>query len=150
MKPIAAVVLVAAALAACSTATSPGPSAALGRQAVLGISNGTPLTVAVYVNGQKVGTSVPGQAMDPIPFASLPALPWNVEARSSSGRVLTAMSVAVGAVTARTYPDGQGETAGAFGRVDLSCGRITIWAGYNQPSGPAPASPAGSPGDCNP
>jgi hypothetical protein len=60
------------------------------------------------------------------------------------------MDVAVGEVTATVYPDGHSEAGGAFGRVDLSCGRLTIWAGYDAPSGPVPPSPAGSPGDCAP
>jgi hypothetical protein len=37
-----------------------------------------------------------------------------------------------------------------MGRVDLSCGRLTIWAGDYPPSGPVYIKPAGSPGDCDP
>ncbi len=134
--------VVAFALAACGAAPSKAPT--------LGISNGTPLVVTLFVNGTAVGTANPGIALTPLDFASLPALPWAVEARSASGRVLTSMQVAVDSVTATTDSGGNVSTSGAIGRVDLSCGRLTIWAGYSPPSGPVPPSPAGSPGDCVP
>jgi hypothetical protein len=138
-----------ASLAACATAPSPSPAAQVG-QPVLGISNGTTLPVTLFVNGQAVGTATPGVAMPAIAFARLPPLPWTVEAPAPSGRVLTSMQVAVGSVTSTTDPQGNVETNGTMGRVDLSCGRLTIWAGYNQPSGPPPAPSAGSSGDCAP
>jgi hypothetical protein len=77
-------------------------------------------------------------------------LPWKVEARSPSGRVLTTMDVAIGSVTSTMYPDGHGESSGTMGRVDLSCGRLTIWAGDQAPSGPAPPPSPGMAGDCEP
>ena len=122
-----------------------GPIGQFGGRPVLGISNGTPMVVTLYLNGRVVETG-----LEPIDFASLPPLPWRVEARSPSGRVLTSMQVTTGDVWSTTDPSGNVETNGAMGRVDLSCGRITIWAGYYAPSGPPPASPAGSPGDCTP
>lgn len=81
-----------------------------------------------------------------IDVAALPPLPWNVEARPPSGRVLTSMQVRPGDVQSadsavHTIP---------IGRVDLSCGRITIWAGDVSPSGPPPFPSPGSPGDCAP
>jgi len=140
--------VVALAVTACGgpTATAP-PIGQFGGRAVLGISNGTPPAVSLYVNGQAVGTAMPGVGLEPLDFASLPPLPWTVEARSPSGRILTSMMVRSDSVVAT---HGNVETKGVFGRVDLSCGRITIWAGYNQPSGPVPPSPAGFPGDCVP
>jgi hypothetical protein len=133
-------VVVLASLAGCATSPSPTPTAQVGAP-VLGISNGTALPVTLFVNGQAVGTATPGVAMPTIAFASLPALPWTVEARSPSGRVLASMQVAAGSVTS---------TSGTLGRVDLSCGRLTIWAGYHEPSGPPPAPSPGSSGDCAP
>jgi hypothetical protein len=121
-----------------------------GGRPVLGIENGTPLAVTVFVNGKSVGTATPDVAMAPIDVLNLPPMPWTVEARAPSGRVLTTMNVKAGDVSATTDPSGNLETGGTIGRVDLSCGRITIWAGYSEPSGPAPPSPAGSPGDCAP
>ena len=120
----------------------------LGGRPVVGIANGTTLVVTLFVNGKDVGTATPGVGMEPIDFSSLPALPWTVEARSPSSRVLTSMNVKVGDVTAGNGANDNLATGGTLGRVDLSCGRITIWAGYFQPSGPVPPSPAGSPGDC--
>jgi hypothetical protein len=138
----------AAVLAACTT-TSPSVAPVAGRP-VLGIANGTNLTVKLFVNGESVGESRPGVGLPPIDFNNLPALPWTVEARSPSGRVLTSMRVEPGVVAMSTDPAGNLGTSGTIGRVDLSCGRVTIWAGYFAPSGPPPPSPAGSPGDCTP
>jgi hypothetical protein len=144
--------LVVGAVAACSSLAPSGSpattSARIGQfagRAVLGISNGTPLAVSLYVNGQPVGTAMPGVGLEPLDFSRLPPLPWTVEARSPSGRILTSMTVRSDSVAAT---NGNVETKGVFGRIDLSCGRITIWAGYNEPSGPVPPSPAGYPGDC--
>jgi hypothetical protein len=143
-----------AAFLAMSCQPMPGPSpSAIGEaldQPMLGIENGTALEVSVFVNGEQVGTAGAPGGMPPILFAYLPPFPWTVEARSPSGRVLTSMEVEEGSVMATAYPDGHVGTTGTFGRVDLSCGRITIWAGYSPPSGPPPASPAGSPVDCAP
>jgi hypothetical protein len=116
----------------------------------LGIANGTTLTVSLFVNGQLVGVSPPdarGPTIDP---NSLPPLPWTVEARSPTGRVLTSMIVEPGEVRTATGPGDQVSHSGTFGRVDLSCGRLTIWAGDVVPSGPIPPPSPGSPGDCVP
>jgi len=142
---------IAAGLAGCTTITpSQTPVVATARGPVLGIENGTTLTVELFVNGRSVGESRPGVGLSPVDFGSLPALPWTVEARSPSGRVLTSMTVEPGVVAISTDPAGNLGSSGTFGRVDLSCGRITIWAGYNAPSGPAPDPSGGSPGDCAP
>lgn len=121
----------------------------LGRPA-LGISNGTTLDVTLFVNGVRVGEYPAGGPPPVIRSADLPSLPWTVEARSASGRVLTSMRVEPGQVGSTTGPDGRVVTSGVFGRVDLSCGRLTIWAGDSQPSGPAPPESPGQPGDCLP
>lgn len=116
----------------------------------LSISNGTTLVVAIFVNGVRLGEVPPGGPSPVIYSSRLPALPWVVEAREPTGRVLTTMSVEPGQVYTTTRPDGGIHMSGAMGRVDLSCGRLTIWAGEIQPSGPAPAQPPGQPGDCVP
>ena len=131
----------------CGPAVTAQPIGQFGGRAVLGISNGTPLAVPLFVNDQAVGTAIQGAAFEPLDFASLPPQPWTVEARAPSERVLTSMEVRPDSVPVR---DGGVTFTGTFGRVDLSCGRITIWAGYFQPSGPVPASPAGTAGDCEP
>jgi len=116
----------------------------------LGIANGTTLTVSLFVNGQLVGVSPPNAPSPTIYPNSLPPLPWMVEAKSATGRVLTSMIVEPGEVRTATGPDGQISHNGTFGRVDLSCGRLTIWAGDVVPSGPAPPASPGTPGDCVP
>jgi hypothetical protein len=115
----------------------------------LGIENGTTLVVSVFVNGARVAESQPGGPPE-IPIAGLPPLPWTVEARTASGRLLTSMEVAEDQVSMTTRPDGGVSRRGAFGRVDLSCGRLTIYAGDVVPSGPAPLPNSGQPGDCVP
>ncbi len=124
-----------------SASRSPTPSPGLS------IANGTTLTVTLVVNGTMVGTFAPGVERDPIPATDLPALPWNVEARSPSGRVLTSMTVRPGDVWQTSLPNGEGSARGDGARVDLSCGRLDIWSGPPM-LGPAPGT--GSPGDCAP
>jgi hypothetical protein len=139
LVPIAAAV----ALVACNAASS-------ATRVNLGIANGTTLTVSLFVNGQLVADSPPDAPSPTIDPNSLPPLPWTVEARSATGRVLTSMIVEPGQVRTATGPDGQISYSGTIGRVDLSCGRLTIWAGDVVPSGPAPPPSPGSPGDCVP
>jgi hypothetical protein len=116
----------------------------------LGIANGTTLDVTLFVNGVRVAESRPGESSPTIETSTLPSLPWSVEVRTASGRLLTSMQVAEGQLWTTTRPDGGASSSGTFGRVDLSCGRLTIWAGEVQPSGPAPPPNAGQPGDCLP
>jgi hypothetical protein len=143
-----AVALLAVLLAGCHALG--GPSADPSSRPNLSVGNGTTLTVTLVVNGRPVGDFPGGVGPEPsIDIAALPPLPWNVEARSPSGRVLTSMMVKPGDIRTTTVPGGV-ETSGTFGRVDLSCGRLTIWAGDVMPLGPVPSSPAGHPGDCEP
>jgi hypothetical protein len=131
-------------LVACNPSSPSGPSG----PPTLGVANGTTLNVSLFVNGRHVGDYPPGGPDASIDPASLPSLPWTVEARSPSGRVLTSMTVATGQVSTTTGPGGETEYSGTLGRVDLSCGRLTIWAGDVTPSGPAPPPSPGQAGDC--
>jgi hypothetical protein len=145
-SPVSAVVfaiVVAVGCGASGQSASPASTPSPG----LSISNGTTLTVTLVVNGRPVGTFAPGTGRDPIPARDLPALPWQVEARSPSGRLLTSMSVHPGDVWATSEPNGEGRETGDGVRVDLSCGRLDIWSGPPL-LGPAPGP--GSPGDCAP
>ena len=156
--PLASLVcpgLVAALLAGCSllpSATPAGPMPPPGAVVVpaaqmdLGINNGTTLAIELVVNGTVVRQVDPGEA--PVLAADqLPALPWNVEVRSPSGRVLVGMTVRAGDVWTRDNEDGSSEAKVAAARVDLSCGRIDIWS-LIQMGGPAPGP--GVSGDCDP
>jgi len=114
----------------------------------LGVSNGTTLSVSIVVNGRPVRTFAPlSGTSDPIPAGELGPLPWAVEARSPSGRLLTSMTVHDGDVFATSLPGGGGSSRGDGARIDLSCGRLDIWAGPPL-VGPMPGS--GAPGDCDP
>jgi hypothetical protein len=115
----------------------------------LGVDNGTTLRVTLVVNGHPVAEVAPKTGRSDIKTLSLPELPWIVEARSPSGRVLTSMRVDMGDVTREVGPNYVG-TSGQMGRIDLSCGRLTIWAGPTEPSGPMPVGSVGTPGDCDP
>ena len=136
---------VVVAIAACNVLPPP-----LDERPKLGISNGTTLDVTLFVNGVRVAEYPAGGPQPEIDSSNFPALPWVVEARSATGRVLTSMTVAPGQVRTTAVPGGGTEHSGAVGRVDLSCGRLTIWAGDIQPSGPMPGEQPGEPGDCEP
>ena len=134
---------VAAAVAILLLAACMAPPAA---PAGVEVSNGTTLAVTIVVNGVALRAVAPSAGAS-IPVTQLPPLPWFVEARSPSGRVLTSMTVHAGDVTHTTTPNGGSEQRGVVGRVDLSCGRLDIWSGP-PPIGPMPGP--GLPGDCRP
>lgn len=147
-----------------TAATTPTGASAGAATAAPGISlfvdNGTTLAVALDVNGRRVGAFAPssGSSVDP---SALPPPPWSVVASTASGRALATMDVSASVAAqveacdrmllATPVPAGGiGPCPIPMGRVDLSCGRLTIYAGDSAPSGPMPPSPAGSPGDCRP
>ena len=139
-----------ASLAPSPTPTLPpgvSPTPDWGVDPPLGISNGTTLTVTLILTGKVIGTYPPGSGRSPLVIPNLPPLPWVVEARSPSGRLLTSMTVAAGELYETTTPNGGRTENGTLGRVDLSCGRLDINAGAPA-SGPAPGP--GKPGDCAP
>lgn len=113
----------------------------------LSISNGTTLDVTLVVNGRAIDTVPPGAQRDPLPAALLPTLPWLVEARSPSGRVLSSMTVRQGDVSRTSDGNGGVLLRGHAVRVDLSCGRLDLWSGPPM-AGPMPGP--GTPGDCAP
>jgi hypothetical protein len=105
-----------------------------------------PATIAVtlVVNGEVIQTVAAGGYEDPIKN-ELPGLPWDVETRSPSGRVLSSMTVHAGDVWHTTDPNGGGEDKGDAVRVNLSCGRLDVWSG---PPMLGPAFSPGPSGDC--
>ena len=113
----------------------------------LHVDNGTTLALTLVVNGQVIGVVAPRNA-GVFPQAALPALPWAVEARSSSGRVVLALAVGVGSVSDTVEPNGGRQHVAPGARVDLSCGRLDMYAGDTAMLGPAPGR--GVPGDCLP
>ena len=112
----------------------------------LGVDNGTTLPVSITVNGSMVDTVAP-KTQRSIGQAALPTMPWRVQALSPSGRVLLEFQVVAGAVSRTTNPDGSTSIHGAGNRVDLSCGRLDVYAGPPM-LGPMPG--LGRPGDCEP
>ena len=153
-QAIAALVAIASVIAACApgggasphgVGTSP-PGMATSSSMPLSISNGTTIPVTLVVNGVVVETVPPGGYQDPV-TASLPGLPWTVETRSPSGRVLSTLPVRAGDV-AYTTPDASGMSSarGDGARVDLSCGRLDVWSG---PPMLGPTFVPGPSGDCD-
>jgi hypothetical protein len=112
-------------------------------RAVAGISyaNGTTLAIDLYVNGHSLLTMSAG-TNGRIPASQLPALPWLVESRTASSRVLSTLTVRLGDVVA-----GPSGSHGDAVRVTLSCGALDIWSG--PPLGGPVATP-GSSDDCSP
>jgi len=109
------------------------------------VSNQTTLLVALAVNGTVVRSVAPHTQVTVQP-TDLPGLPWAVEARTSSGRVLSSMTVRAGDVWETHTPDGGGQAKGDAIRVDLSCGRLDMWSG---PPLAGPPQGPGKPGDCD-
>jgi hypothetical protein len=107
-------------VAACAGSTPTYPTVdggQFGGRPVLGISNGTSLTVTLLLNGTSVGSAAPGVGMEPIDFANLPAMPWTGEAKSPPGRVLTSITVHSGDVTAGAVASDNLSTSGTMGRI---------------------------------
>jgi hypothetical protein len=109
------------------------------------VANGTTLTIEVWVNGVRVG-STPGRTDRRVLPDTLPAQPWHVEARTVTGRVLLQFEVQPGQVTQSTS-GGVTTVSGAGSRADLSCGRLDVTVG---PPMLGPAPDPGVPGDCLP
>jgi hypothetical protein len=95
------------------------------------VSNSTTLNVTVAVNGAIVGVVAP-KIDGSFPPNGLPPLPWNVEARSASGRLLVALPVAVGSVTDSSGPNGESTYTAPGARIDLSCGRLDLYVGVSR------------------
>ena len=132
-------------LSACSVVASLIPSSVPGAGRSIGVevANGTALPITIVVNGVIVRNIGPGDGThEPITADVLGSMPWQVEARTASGRVLVTLTVNVGDVV---YA--QDLSRGVAKRVDLSCGRLDVWAGPPL-AGPAPGP--GVPGDCLP
>jgi hypothetical protein len=142
------VVLIAGTFSGCVGAVGAGPSSALpspsGTQMTLSIENDTTIAVTLVVNGKVIEIVAAGGYEDPIK-ADLPSLPWNVETRSPSGRVLSSMTVHAGDVWETTDGNGGGAARGDAVRVDLSRGRLDVWSG---PPILGPAFNPGPSGDC--
>jgi hypothetical protein len=111
----------------------------------IGVVNSTDLQVSLVVNGTVIETLAPHTVDEFIHMTALPPLPWVVQARTSSGRVLATMTV--GSVDVQTQP-GNGWSYGNEAGADLSCGQLYLWTGASEPIWPAPGS--GFPGDCLP
>jgi hypothetical protein len=109
-----------------SSGPAPSPAAP-----PLGISNGTSIPVTLVINGSVIWTLSSGEVQDPV-IVSLPALPWAIEMRSPSGRVLSTLDV-------------PGDTVGRAARADLACGRLDVWYG---PPMSGPTFIPGPSGDC--
>jgi hypothetical protein len=112
----------------------------------LSIANGTTIAVTLVVNGTVVETVAPGGYQDPVPPTEMPPLPWQVEARSPSGRLLSSLTVHQGDVWQQSTPSGGMLLHGDAVRADLSCGRLDIWSG---PPLVGPTFIPGPSGDCS-
>jgi hypothetical protein len=106
----------------------------------IGIANHTTIAVNLVVNGSHIETVPPSTDLE-VPAADLPALPWQADLTTVSGRTLVSLAVRSGNV----HRTANG-TYGVGHRVDLSCGRLDIWSGPPM-IGPMPGP--GTPGDCD-
>ena len=137
---------VAFVVAGCSILPA-GTSVVPASSMTLNVSNGSTLAVSLVVNGAVVDEIGPHDTRSDIPASKLPPLPWSVEVRSPSGRMLVSLDVRDGDVASFSEPGGGAGVRGDAQRVDLSCGRIDVWSG---PPMAGPSAGAGLPGDCDP
>jgi hypothetical protein len=127
-------------------AATPGtPTSTPGTPLKLSIQNGTTIEITLVVNGAVIEKVPPGDYEDPI-RANLPPLPWDVETRSPSGRVLSRLAVNEGDYQTTQFPGGGGSARGDAVRVDLSCGRLDVWYGTPLLGGTFIPGPSG---DCD-
>ena len=138
-----ALVAVAAMLGGC---TPTGPTAKP-IDYTLHVENGTALALTIVVNGQPI-TETAARGNSAIPTTALPPLPWTVDARTVSGRIVLTLAVAAGSIVDTDNADGSHGHSAPGARVDLSCGRLDIYPGSSPMLGPMPG--AGVPGDCVP
>jgi hypothetical protein len=110
------------------------------------VENNTTLNVAMIVNDRAIGFIGSGEAVT-FGVEMLPPLPWDIEVRSPSGRVLLNLPVQIGDVEPPVTENGGTSMSGSVARVDLSCGRLDLWVGAPM-IGPPPDG--GVPGDCEP
>jgi hypothetical protein len=109
------------------------------------IFNTTTMSLTVAINGQSLGTSVPGTVdlFDPAPFSQ----PWDVTLTTEGGRVIAELKYSlsdIGVNAGGTNPD-RGLEIGQ--RHDLSCGRLDVTVG-GEMVGPT-FVPMSTPGDCD-
>ena len=69
-------------------APPPGVNVVPPERMTLNVSNGSTLPVSLVVNGTSIAVVQPQDGINEMPAAQLPALPWAVEIRSPTGRVL--------------------------------------------------------------
>jgi hypothetical protein len=143
-KAVACAAAIGTLLAACGAIPGVGP-ADPGSIPDFGASNETKLDIGLFVNGQLVAKLSPGQSIDKT-TTRMPPLPWSVEARSATGRVLGSTSVEPGGATCTPVEGGTERCTGALILVTLVCGRFEFFAG-TVPSIPAPAPGVGEPCD---
>lgn len=104
-------------------------------------NNQSDRALELFVGGGKVA-DVPAKTQLTLQAKDLPPLPWAAELRLPTDRLLLSLTVTSKSVVRRA------EGSQAVGnRVDLSCGRIELYAVIPL-GGPAPG--AGRPGDCGP
>jgi len=104
-------------------------------------NNQSDRALELYVNDIKIA-DVPAKSSPTIKSQDLPPFPWNAELRLTTGRTLVSVTITSGSVV-RTENGSQG----VGNRVDLSCGRIELYAVIPL-GGPVPGP--GKPGDCGP
>lgn len=87
------------------------------------ISNGTTRPITLLIDGQDFLT-VPAESGATVPVATIPRLPFELEARLPSGQVIGSRVMS--------------EPEGSLLRVSLTCGVLDVWSGATQPLGPRP------------
>jgi hypothetical protein len=136
-------------VAGCGIETVVEPNVAPGERPPLHVFNSTTIAVSVTVNGLSIGVVQP-DGPSAIDVGRLPPVPWRIEAMTPSGRVVLSMTVRPGQVGQTINADGSVQVRDVQEKVELSCGRLTLFAGEIRPGavGGQPLPQPGAPGDC--
>lgn len=139
--PLALVALLASLASACGSTDTPRQGPVPDAEMSLTANNQSDRALELFVNGSKVA-NVAANAQLTMQAKDLPRLPWSAELRLHTGRTLVSLSVTSGSVVRRAEG-----AQGVGSHVDLSCGRIELFAVLPL-GGPPPGT--GRPGDCGP
>lgn len=91
-----------------------------GPRPTLGATNFTDIPIELMLKGESLATVEPGADMEIASRSRMPALPWEIEARTETGRVVVAMTVTAEDLARTSVKDARGDRP--YERFTMSAG----------------------------